>query len=136
VYVDDIVIKSKKTGDLVPDLTEVFVKLRQHEVKLNPEKCVFGVPRGMLLGFVVSKHDIEANPEKISAIMDMGPIKNPKGVQHVTGCLAALSRFIVRLGEPSLPLYKLMKKSDHFTWTPEVQEALDSLKNMLKSLQF
>jgi hypothetical protein len=112
------------------------VKLRQHEVKLNPEKCVFGVPRGMLLGIVVSKHDIEANPEKISAIMDMGPIKNPKGVQHVTGCLAALSRFIVRLGEPSLPLYKLMKKSDHFTWTPEVQEALDSLKNMLKSLQF
>jgi hypothetical protein len=53
-YVDDIVVKSKKTGDLVPDLTEVFVKLREHGVKLNPEKCVFGVPRGMLLGFVMS----------------------------------------------------------------------------------
>jgi hypothetical protein len=102
-------------------------------VKLNPEKCVFGVPRGMLLGFVVSECGIEANPEKISAIMDMGPMKNLKGVQHVTGCLAALSRFIARLGERSLPLYKLMKKSDHFTWTPEAQEALDSLKNLLKS---
>jgi hypothetical protein len=87
----------------------------------------------VLLGFVVSKRSIEANPEKISAIMEMGPIKNLKGVQHVTVCLAALSRFIARLGEHSLPLYKLMKKSDHFTWTPEVQEALDSLKNMLKS---
>jgi hypothetical protein len=87
-------------------------------VKLNPEKCVFGVPRGMLLGFVVSKRDIEANPEKISAIMDMGPIKNLKGVQRVTGYLAALSRFIARLGERNLPQYKLMKKSDHFTWTP------------------
>jgi hypothetical protein len=65
--------------------------------------------------------------------MDMGPIKNLKGVQRVTGCLAALSRFIARLRERSLPLYKLMKKSDHSTWTPEVQEALDSLKNMLKS---
>jgi hypothetical protein len=54
-------------------------------------------------------------------------------VQHVTGCLAALSRFIARLGKRSLPLYKLIKKSDHFTWTPEVQEALDSLKNILKS---
>jgi hypothetical protein len=75
-YVDDIVVKSKKTGDLVPDLAEVFTKLRQHGVKLNPEKCVFGVPRGMLLGFVVSKCGIEANPEKISAIIDMGPIKN------------------------------------------------------------
>jgi hypothetical protein len=102
-------------------------------VKLNPKKCVFGVPRGMLIGFVVSECGIEANFEKISAIMDMGPIKNLKGVQRVTGCLAALSRFIARLVERSLPLYKLMKKSDHFTWTPEAQEALDSLKNLLKS---
>jgi hypothetical protein len=132
-YVDDIVVKSKRTGELVPDLTQVFAKLRQHGVKLNPEKCIFGVPRGMLLGFVVLERGIETNPKKISAIMDMGPIKNLKGVQRVTGCLAALSRFIVRLGERSLPLYKLMKKSDHFTWTPKVQEALNSLKNMLKS---
>jgi hypothetical protein len=132
-YVDDIVVKSKKTGDLVPDLTEVFVRLRQHGVKLNPEKCIFGVPRGMLLSFVVSECGIEAYPDKISAIMDMGPIKNLKGVQRVTGCLAALSHFIARLRERNLPLYKLMKKFDHFTWTPEAQDALDSLKNILKS---
>jgi hypothetical protein len=49
-------------------------------VKLNPEKCAFGVPRGMLLGFVVSERGIEANLEKISSIMDMGSIKNLKGV--------------------------------------------------------
>jgi hypothetical protein len=132
-YVDDVVVKSKKTGDLVPDLTEDFAKLRQHGVKQNPEKCIFGVPRGMLLGFVVSERGIEANRDKISAIMDMGPIKNLKGVQHVTGGVTALSHFIARLGERSLPLYKLMKKSDHFTWTPEAQEALNSLKNILKS---
>jgi hypothetical protein len=123
----------EKTRDLVLDLTEVFAKLRQHGVKLNPKKCVFRVPRGMLLGFVMSERGIEANPDKISAIMDMGPIKNLNDVQRVTGCLEALSRFIARLGECSLPLYKLTKKSDHFTWTPEVQEALDSLKNVLKS---
>jgi ribonuclease HI len=87
----------------------------------------------MHLGFVVSERGIEANPEKISAIMDMEPIKNLKGVQRVTGCLVALSRFIARLGECSLPLYKLMEKPDHFTWTPEAQEEIDSLKNMLKS---
>jgi hypothetical protein len=96
--VNSIVVKSRKTRDLVSDLTELFVKLRQHGVKLNPKKCVFGVPRGMLLGFVVSEHGIKANLEKISAIMDMGPIKNMKGVQRVTGCLAALSRLIARLG--------------------------------------
>jgi hypothetical protein len=94
VYVDDIVVKLKKTGDLVPNLAEVFAKLREHGVKLNPEKCVFRVPRGILLGFVLLERGIEANPEKILAITDMGSIQNLKGVQRVTGCLAALSRFI------------------------------------------
>jgi hypothetical protein len=87
----------------------------------------------MLLGFVMSERGIEANPEKILTIMDMGPIKNLKGVQRVMGCPAALSRFIAWLEERSLPLHKLMKKSYHFTWTPEAQEVLDSLRNMLKS---
>jgi hypothetical protein len=54
VYIDDIVVESKKTGDLVTDLMEVFAKLQEHGVKLDPEKCIFGVLRGMLLGFVVS----------------------------------------------------------------------------------
>jgi hypothetical protein len=63
----------------------------------------------------MSECDIEANPKKISAMMDMGPIKNMKGVQRDKGCLAAQSRFIARLGECSLPLYKLMKMSDHST---------------------
>jgi repressor of nif and glnA expression len=65
VYVDDIIVKVRKTGDQVPDLTEVFAKLRQHGVKLNPEKCLFGVPRSMLLDFVMSERGIEASPKKI-----------------------------------------------------------------------
>jgi hypothetical protein len=66
----------------------------------------------MLLCFVVSERGIEANPKKISGIMDMGPIKNLKGVQRATGCLAALSHFIARLGERSLPLYKQMNVTE------------------------
>ena len=65
----------------------------------NPEKCIFGVPRGMLLDFIISERGIEANLEKISAITRMDPIQNIKGVQRVIGCLATLSRFISRLGE-------------------------------------
>ena len=98
-YVEDIVIKTKKAPQLVSDLEETFANLRRFNIKLNPEKCVFGVPRGKLLGYIVSEHDIEANPEKISAIINMGPITNVKGVQKLTGCLAALSRFVSRLGE-------------------------------------
>jgi hypothetical protein len=70
-YVDDIIVKSKKVDQLVADLEKTFKKLLENGIKLNPEKCVFGVPRGMLLGFVVSEHDIEANPEKITAITRM-----------------------------------------------------------------
>jgi hypothetical protein len=100
-------------------------------VKLNPEKWVFGVPRGMLLGFIVSERGIEANLEKITTITSMGPIKDLKGVQRVMGCLAALSRFISRLGEKGLPLYRLLRKTERFTWTPEAKEALGNLKALL-----
>ena len=79
-YVDDIVVKSKWANHLIVDLEQTFAKLRANSIKLNPEKCVFGVPRGMLLGFIVSERGIEANPEKILAITRMGPIQNIKGV--------------------------------------------------------
>ena len=69
----------------------MFVNLRRFNIKLNPKKCVFGVPKGKLLGYIVSEHGIEANPEKIMAISNMGPIRNVKGIQRLIGCLAALS---------------------------------------------
>ena len=96
---DDIVVKSKWADQVVADLEQTFMKLRANDIKLNPGKCVFRVPRGMLLGFVVSECGIEANPEKISAITRMGPIQNIKRVQQVIGCLAMLSRFISCLGK-------------------------------------
>ena len=79
-YVDDIVVKSKWADQLVANLEQTFAKLQANNIKLNLEKCVFGVLRGMLLGFIVSECGIEANPEKISAITRMGPIQNIKGV--------------------------------------------------------
>jgi hypothetical protein len=118
-YVDDIVVKTRKADNLVHDLRVAFDCLRANGVKLNPEKCVFGVSRGMLLGYIVSQRDIEPNPEKVVALDRMGPIRDLMGVQKVLGCLAALSRFISRLGEKGLPLYRLLKKHEHFSWTVE-----------------
>jgi hypothetical protein len=123
-YVDDIVVKTRKADDLVSNLRIAFGCLRANEVKLNPEKCVFGVPRGMLLGYIISQRGIEANPEKVAALERMGPIRDLKGVQRVLGCLAALSRFISRLGEKGLPLYRLLKKHERFSWTTEAQGRL------------
>ena len=71
---DDIVVKTRKAEDLVNDLRIAFKCLREKGIKLNPEKCVFGVPQGMLLGFIVSEHGIEANLEKVSAMTNMRPI--------------------------------------------------------------
>ena len=87
----------------------------------------------MLLGFIVSERGIEANPKKVSAVTNMGPIQNLKGVQRVMGCLAALSHFILRLGKKGLPLYRLLRKSERFSWTPEAEEALTKLKALLSN---
>jgi ribonuclease HI len=134
-YVDDIIVKTRKADDLVNDLRVAFDCLRANGVKLNPEKWFFGVPRGMLLGYIVSQRGIEPNPEKVVALEWMGPIRDLKGVQKVLGCLAALSRFILRLGEKGLPLYRLLKKHERFSWAVEAQEALDKLKATLAHAQ-
>jgi hypothetical protein len=73
IYVDDIVVKTRERSAIVEDLTLVFGKLRATRTKLNPEKCIFGVSAGKLLGFLVSYQGIEANPEKIKAIEVMRP---------------------------------------------------------------
>jgi hypothetical protein len=113
-YVDDIAIMSKKQDDLIADLQETFNNLRKYNMMLNPTKCVFGVPAGQLLGFIVSHHGTKVNLEKIKAILEISQPNDLKEVQRLTGCMAAVSRFISCLGEKALPLYKLMKKSDKF----------------------
>jgi hypothetical protein len=130
-FVDDIVVKTWKANDLVKDLRVMFDYLRANGVKLNPEKCVFGVRRGKLLGFIISQRGIKPNPEKVSALDRMGPIRDLKGAQKILGYLAALSRFISRLGEKGLPLYRLLKKHERFTSTVEAHEALNKLKEIL-----
>jgi hypothetical protein len=93
-YVDDVVIKTRNTNDLIADLEETFSSLRRFRWKLNPTKCIFGIPSGKLLGFIVSNREIEANPVKITAITDMGAPAIINDVQKLAGCMAALNRFI------------------------------------------
>jgi hypothetical protein len=134
VYVDDIVVKTKRGSTLVEDLTMVFDKLRATRTKLNPEKCVFGVSAGKLLGFLVSHRGIEANLEKIKAIETMRPPTQIKDVQKLMGSLAALSRFISRLAERALPFFKLLWRSGPFSWTEEAERAFQELNQHLVSL--
>jgi ribonuclease HI len=132
-YVDDVVIKTRNPDGLIEDLEETFSSIRRFRWKLNPTKCIFGVPSGKLLGFVVSNRGIEANPVKISAITDMGAPATIKDVQKLTSCMAALNRFISRLRERGLPFFKISKCQDRFQWTEEAERALQDLKPHLQS---
>jgi hypothetical protein len=116
-YVDDVVIKTQKDEELISNLAETFDNLRKFKMKLNRKKCTFGVPSGELLGYMVSRHGIDPNPEKVLAITKMKPPGSLHEMQKLMGCMAALSRFISRLGVKELPFFKLLKKQDKFQWT-------------------
>uniref|UniRef100_A0A2N9I3E2 Integrase catalytic domain-containing protein n=1 Tax=Fagus sylvatica TaxID=28930 RepID=A0A2N9I3E2_FAGSY len=129
VYVDDMLVKSKEEDGHLDDLRETFQTLRKYQMKLNPSKCAFGVYSGKFLGFMVSQRGIEANPDKIKAILEMQPPKNIKEVQRLTGRIAALNRFMSRSTDKCLPFFKTLKKA--FEWTDECQQAFEELKRYL-----
>jgi hypothetical protein len=118
-YVDDIVVASKSKEDHLSDLAETFANMREARLQLNPEKCIFEVRQGKILGYLVSHRGVEANPTKIQAIMDMAPPQSTKDIQRLTGRLAALNRFISKSTERSLPFLKTLRGAKDFIWGPE-----------------
>ena len=129
VYVDDMLVKSIDEGSHLDDLQETFETLRRYKMKLNPSKCAFRVSSGKFLGFMVSQRGIEANPDKIQAILDMEPLKNIKEVQSLTRRVAALNRFVSKATDKCLPFFKVLRKA--FEWTDECQRAFQDLKDYL-----
>ena len=134
ITVDDVVVRSKKCEDHISDLRETFANLRKHGLKLNPEKCVFGVRKGKLLGCMITERGTEANPVKIEAIRRMRPPMMKKEVQKLTDRLASLNRFISRSADKSLPFFKVLKGSKNFHWDPEQNKAFEELKQYLENL--
>ena len=99
-----MVVKSKTADNLIADLEETFTK-----------KCIFGVLFGILLGYIISAHGIEPNPDKAFSITNMKWPTYIKDIQKLTGCMAALSHFISCLSEKGLPFFKLLKASECFS---------------------
>jgi hypothetical protein len=111
---DDMVLKTRSHDEFTPDLEEIFNSLRKFRWKLNPTKCVFSLPYGKLLSFIISHQGIVANPEKITATTAMDAPRTIKDVQKLTGYTAALNRFMSQLGERGLPFFKLLKHHNKF----------------------
>jgi hypothetical protein len=108
-YVDDIVVMSKQEEDHIQDLKETFASLQQAGLKLNPDKCVFRVSKGKMLGYIISSKGIRANLEKTKAIMSIVEPSTKKEVQRLTGRIAALNRFISKSTERNLPFFKALR---------------------------
>jgi hypothetical protein len=132
-YMDDVVVKTKQSGTLLDNLKETFTNLRRYRMKLNPDKCTFGMPAGHLLGYIISQRGIEANPSKIKAIEALELPTELRDVQKFAGCLASLSQFVSRLREKAMLLYQLMKKTDHFVWSQRADDGFNDLKRALST---
>jgi len=133
VYIDDMVVKSPSHHQHTQDLFAVFSALRQYNLRLNPEKCVFGVDRGKFLRFMLIQRGIEANPEKCNTIIEMQSPSSVKEVQRLIGRLTTISRFLPKLAEQTQTIIQLLKKSAKFTWNDDCEQVLQKLKTTLTS---
>ena len=133
VYVDDIVVKSPNHHQNAQDLSAVFSALRQYNLYLNLDKCIFSVDRGKFLGFMLTQRGIEDNPEKCNAIIEKRSPTSIKEVLRLIGRLTAISRFLPKLAEQTQPIIQLLKKSAKFTWNDDCAQIFQKLKATLTS---
>ena len=131
VHIDDMVVKSKQEGWHIEDLQGAFEVLRQHKLRLNAEKCAFGVGVGKFLGYLITDRGIEINLDQIDAVKHLKPPSNSKEVQKLIGMLATLNRFISRFADHCRPFYQLLKKWKGFQWDEECDVAFQDLKDYL-----
>ena len=131
VYIDYMLLKSTTAELHIAHLSEAFQILREYNMKLDPAKCAFGVSVGKFLGFIVNNQGIEANIDKIKAVLDMPPPSDIKEVQRLTGRIVALSRFVSKASDKCQPFFQVLKKC--FQWDTHCEEAFSALKTYLSS---
>ena len=131
VYIDDVIVYSKNPEDHPKHLEQVFQRLREHSLQLKQSKCCFGLPKVQLLGHTVSAEGTKPQVEKVEAILQMEPPSDARGVRRFLGMAGYYRRFIPRFSEIACPLTELTKTKQPFLWTPECEEAFQTLKTSL-----
>ena len=115
VYMDDMIVKSQTIPQHVVDLEEVFGELRKYDMRLNLEKCTFGVGGGKFLSFMIMYEGNYANLDKCTVILEMHSPTNIQKVQKLNSKLTSLSKFLPKLVEKAKSFYKLLKKAEPFS---------------------
>ena len=131
VYIDDMMVKSKQEKRHIEDLQGVFEVLRQHKLRLNADKCAFGVGVGKFLRYLITSRGIEVNPDQIEAVKRLKLPSNPKEVQVLTRMLVALNLFIFKFADRCRLFYQLLKKWKGFQWDEKCEKAFQDLKEYL-----
>ena len=108
--------------------------MKEYKLRLNPNKCTFGVRSGKLLGFIVSNKGIEVDPAKVKAIQEMPAPHTMKEVRGFLGRLNYIARFISHLTSTCEPIFKLLKKDQVVKWNDDCQVAFDKIKDYLLNL--
>ncbi|GJZ21366.1 reverse transcriptase domain-containing protein [Tanacetum coccineum] len=136
-YVNDMVIKSTSEEDILHDIQETFDTFRSVNMKLNPKKCSFDVEEGLFLGHLITKQGIRAKPLKVKEVTNLESPRMLKEIQSLNGKLAALTRFLSKGAEKSLPFFKALKScTDKKTiqWTTDAEEAFRRMKELVEIL--
>ena len=135
IYIDDVVVKSSAEHQHLADLYKVFKKARAYGLKMNPNKCAFGVSAGKFLEFMVHERGIEVNPDRGKAIKEVGPPTSEVKLEELIGKVNFLRRFISNLSgriRSFTPLLRL-KEGEEFAWGADQQKALDDIKEYLSN---
>ena len=130
VYVDDMIMKSKNRESHITNLRKFFERIKEYRLRLNSQKCTFGVIVGKLLGFLVSDRGIEVDPSKIKAILEMLPPKSEKEIKGFLGRLQYINRFIAKLTSTYEPIFKLLRKNKPHKCNDECQKPLNLSRNI------
>jgi hypothetical protein len=130
IYIDDVVIKSLSHDTHLEDVKRTLECTRKHGLKMNPNKCAFGVSAGEFLGFLVHEGGIEVGKKSMKAIDEVVPPTNLKELQSLLGKINFMRRFISNLSHKVLPFSPLLKlkKDQKFMWGDEQQKAFDEIK--------
>ncbi|KAI5337727.1 hypothetical protein L3X38_016998 [Prunus dulcis] len=135
VYTDDVVIKSPEEENHILSLRKAFLRMRQHKLKRNPKKCVFGVQAGSFLGFLVHQRGIEVDKNKAKSIIEALPPRNKKELQSLLGKINFLRRFISNSAGKIQPFSSLLrlKQEQTFKWEEQHQQAFQEIKDYLSN---
>jgi hypothetical protein len=134
IYIDDAVIKSLDHESHLDDARKTLECTRKHGLKMNPNKCAFGVSAGEFLGFLVHEGGIEVGKKSMKAIDEVVPPTNLKELQSLLGKINFVRRFISNLSQKVLPFPPLLrlKKDQKFVWGDEQQKAFNEIKEYMK----